>query len=123
MKTFFAALTFASVQAFEYEKLESLMNKTFADKPNGFSPINIEEDGKMVTKYVAAWWQSSDPSSYYTPANARGYIHNTPSLDKSNPDYYIPNVLGGSIEWDVDLSHHECGCIAAFYTVLMPGKH
>ena len=40
----------------------------------------------------------------------------------SDPKYFKPNLLGGSIEWDVDLSEHECGCIAAFYLVSMPGK-
>lgn len=34
-----------------------------------------------------------------------------------NPHYFLPNLLGGSVEYDVDLSQHECGCIAAFYLV------
>lgn len=56
------------------------------------------------------------------PADGRGYISTTASLDKTDPSYFKPNLLGGSIEWDVDLSQHECGCIAAFYLVSMPGK-
>ena len=47
---------------------------------------------------------------------------NTSRLDTTNPDYFKPNLLGGTVEWDVDLSNHECGCIAAWYTVTMPGK-
>ena len=47
---------------------------------------------------------------------------NTSRLDTTNPDYFKPNLLGASLEYDIDLSHHECGCIAAFYTVMMPGK-
>ena len=69
------------------------------------------------TYYVAADFGSSGGSDYYCPAGGRGYVSNSPN-DK---DYFIPNLLGGSIEWDVDLSQHECGCIAAFYMVKMPG--
>ena len=39
-----------------------------------------------------------------------------------DPKYFKPNLLGGSVEWDIDLSNHECGCIAAWYLVKMPGK-
>lgn len=59
---------------------------------------------------------------YKVPSNGRGYISESPSMDFGNPDYFKPNMLGGSIEYDVDLSNHECGCIAALYTVSMPGK-
>ena len=56
------------------------------------------------------------------PYNGRGYIIETPDLDKSNPKYFMPNLKNATVEWDIDLSNHECGCIAAFYTVSMPGK-
>ena len=39
-----------------------------------------------------------------------------------NPAYWKPNLLGGSVEWDLDLSNHECGCLATWYLVKMPGK-
>lgn len=29
-------------------------------------------------------------------------------------------MLGGSLEYDVDLSAVECGCVTALYTILMP---
>ena len=32
----------------------------------------------------------------------------------------MPNMLGGSVEYDIDLSEVGCGCVAALYTVLMP---
>ena len=35
--------------------------------------------------------------------------------------WYIPNLVGGAIEYDVDLSASGCGCNAAFYLVSMPG--
>lgn len=37
--------------------------------------------------------------------------------------YYKPNLLGGSVEYDVDLSKENCGCVAAFYLVGAPGKN
>ena len=80
-------------------------------------------DGVSKTYYVAAPFSTAGDRNYKVPANGRGYISGSPSLDQSNPDYFRPNLLGGSVEYDVDLSHHECGCIAAFYLVSMPGKH
>ena len=35
--------------------------------------------------------------------------------------WYVPNLVGGSIEFDLDLSESGCGCNAAFYLVSMPG--
>jgi len=72
---------------------------------------------------VAAPFSSAGGTNYKVPSNGRGYISLSSSLNPSNPDYFRPNLLGGSVEYDVDLSHHECGCIAAFYLVSMPGKH
>ena len=34
--------------------------------------------------------------------------------------YFKPNMLGGSFEYDVDLSQVGCGCVTALYTILMP---
>ena len=79
-------------------------------------------DCKTDTYYVAAGFSSKGGSDYVIPADARGYISTTSSLDSSNPSYFRPNLLGGSVEWDVDLSDHECGCLATFYLVSMPGK-
>lgn len=43
--------------------------------------------------------------------------------DHDDPEgFYTPNLLGGSIEYDVDLSQMGCGCIAAFYLVKSPAK-
>jgi len=40
-----------------------------------------------------------------------------------NPEgFYKPNLLGGFIEYDMLLNDSNCGCVAAFYTVLMPGR-
>ena len=129
MRSIIAALAISSVQAIYYGDYESLIQQepsllslSQTGTINGFSPIDIEVDGVKNTYYVAADFSSSDSSSYYCPSNGRGYVSTTPSLDYQTDQYFKANLLGGSIEWDVDLSDHECGCIAAFYTVSMPGK-
>ena len=45
----------------------------------------------------------------------------SPSMDPTK--IYRPNLLGGSVDYDVDLSQSNCGCIAAFYLVSAPGKN
>jgi len=129
MRSIIAALAISSAQAIYYGDYESLIQQepsllslSQTGTINGFSPIDIEVDGVKNTYYVAADFSSSDSSSYYCPSNGRGYVSTTPSLDYQTDQYFKANLLGGSIEWDVDLSDHECGCIAAFYTVSMPGK-
>ncbi len=47
------------------------------------------------------------------------FLSKTPYLDPAS--YFKPNLLGGSVEFDVDLSLRNCGCVAAFYLVKMPG--
>jgi hypothetical protein len=119
MKAFFAALAAVAVQAQTPHKYEAFKSKQF----NGdFSSIQMEVDGESGTYYVASSFSSTGGSDYVVPANGRGYISTTPYLDQSNPSYFAPNLLGGSVEYDIDLSSHECGCIAAFYLVSMPGK-
>jgi len=34
--------------------------------------------------------------------------------------YFMPSLVGGSIEYDVDISKQSCGCVTALYTITMP---
>ena len=36
--------------------------------------------------------------------------------------YFKPNLLGGYVTYDVDISEMPCGCITALYQVLMPAR-
>ena len=121
MKAFLASLVATAAQAYYYDKYENLLalNQRYS---NGFSEIEITVDGKKQTKYLAADFMAGGGGQMTVPANHRGYLHNTPNMDKENPDYFKPNLLGGAVEWDMDMSDHECGCIASFYLVSMPGK-
>ena len=50
--------------------------------------------------------------------NNRMYLSTVQEIDTTK--YFTPNMLGGSLEYDVDLSEVGCGCVAALYSILMP---
>ena len=59
--------------------LMALKQKQWAN--DMFSPISMEVDGKPVTYFVAAGFQSAGGHNYHVPADGRGYISTTSSLD------------------------------------------
>ena len=120
-----AAFLAASVQSYDLDKY-SINAEKQVNMPttNGdYAEIDIETDGVSQKYYVAATFAKTegDATDYFVPANGRGYITTTPTLDPKNPQYFLPNLKNAAVEWDIDLSQHECGCIAAFYLVSMPG--
>lgn len=46
------------------------------------------------------------------------YLAESCTADSSS--LYRPNLLGGIVEYDVDLSNVSCGCVSHLYSVLMP---
>ena len=52
--------------------------------------------------------------------NGRAYLSSTQMFDKTQ--YFMPNLLGGSMEYDVDLSEAGCACNAALYLIGMPAR-
>lgn len=52
------------------------------------------------------------------PHGGRSYLATTNALGPDN--WYRVDLLGGSIAYDVDLSHSGCSCNAALYLILMP---
>ena len=81
MKSAVAALLFAAAQAYEYEKLSNFLS--MYEVSNGFGEIEIELDGEKKTYYIAAPFSEGAASSEHlkVPANGRGYISETPTLD------------------------------------------
>ena len=121
MKTFASAILATMAQAYYYDKYSNLLS--LHQENTAYSPIEIEVDGEKKTYYIAAPFSGNgNKSDFEVPSNGRGYIAETPTLDMADPKFFKPNLLGGSVEWDIDLSNHECGCIAAWYLVKMPGK-
>jgi hypothetical protein len=47
-------------------------------------------------------------------------LFTAPNMDPTK--YFKPNLLGATVEYDVNLSNRNCGCVAAFYLVKAPGK-
>jgi len=64
--------------------------------------------------------QSRD-STIVIPYNERAML--LTSYTANSETIYRPNLLGGAVDYDVDLSQSNCGCIAAFYLVSAPGKN
>ena len=124
MRAFIATLATTIVQAGKYEAVYSnFMEKRLTQMSNNqSSPIQITLDGEQVTKYIASNACHSDGANFICPEGGRGYLINSETFDASKPDFFQVNLLGGSVEWDVDLSSFECGCINTFYTTSMPGK-
>jgi len=50
----------------------------------------------------------------------RAYFSTSP--EPSPFSYFTPNLLGGYVTYDVDLSNLPCGCITALYSVMMPAR-
>lgn len=51
----------------------------------------------------------------------RAYLSNTRMFNKD--EFFAPNLIGGSIEYDVDLSQVGCNCNAALYMIAMPANN
>ena len=113
MKTFFAAAIAGLASA---SPVPHLYNT------NGWASLDIKEDGQSKTVYIAApnWFSGEGGDHISIPEGGRVYLSNSPSLDPNN--FYKPALLGGIVEYDVDMSQIECGCIAAFYLVRTPAK-
>ena len=97
------------------------------DRQN-LDPIEVTIDGKKHTKYVLSDKCTGKGADYTCPQGGRGYIHNTPDYDISNPDFFKMNLMGSQVEFDVDMSQADCGTINTFYTVTIPattaeGRH
>jgi hypothetical protein len=91
-------------------------------------PLKVQIDGVETTLYVAypKWWSeaTTDGEKELTfDYNNRMYLATSREEDPEVMDptkYFKPNMLGGSFEYDVDLSQVGCGCVTALYTILMP---
>lgn len=48
------------------------------------------------------------------------YLSTVSTLDTNQ--YFVANLLGGSIEFDTDVSQSGCGCLTALYAIVMPSN-
>ena len=87
--------------------------------------VTIQENGKPKNLFAvgSSWAPVSAASDGFTlPHSGRTYLGTKDGNGGFSPDmFYSPNLVGGSIEWDMDLSQAGCGCNAALYLISMPG--
>ena len=90
--------------------------------PDGYPSLTLKEDGVDKTVYIASpFWYSAEGGDHVTiPPGGRSYLSLTPELDPNN--FYKPALLGGSVEFDINLNQQECSCVAAFYLVRGPAR-
>jgi hypothetical protein len=86
-----------SNDAFDFSSLSNVV-----EVPNGWNSIQITQDGAPKTLYVASGSYASGGNRVTIPYNNRAILSQTPNMDPKQ--YYRPNLLGGSVEYDVDLS-------------------
>ena len=92
-----------------------------------FPQISAVYDGEPIDLYVqkVSWSRRptiiDDGSGVSLPHNTRMFLSTTATQDVDS--YFTPNLLGGYVEFDTNISEKNCGCIAAIYTVLMPGRN
>ena len=89
---------------------------------NACSSINIKENGKDKKLYIvgADWYTPKGGDTMDIPHGGRSYLATSDALGPDN--FYAVNLLGGAIDYDVDLSKSGCSCNAALYLILMPAK-
>ena len=91
---------------------------------NRFEPLVVDVDGadtQLWVQYNPAWSLrsiSDDAKTVSFGYNNRMYLSTQKEIDRNA--FFTPNMLGGSVEYDVDLSAVGCGCVTTLYSVLMP---
>ena len=86
-----------------------------------YPSLNIKENGNDKTLYIIGpkWYTPKGGNTMDIPYGGRSYL--SPSNENQGV-FYSPNLLGGTIEYDVDLSQSGCSCNAALYLISMPAK-
>ena len=83
-----------------------------------FQEFIITVDGTDRTKYIRSQdWSTATATgkSLRVGKNNNVFLQD---MDVSGPDYaFSPLIRGGSIEYDIDLSWNDCGCVSGFYLV------
>jgi hypothetical protein len=74
--------------------------------------LEVTMDGEPLQLYITrTHWSEITPlgtNGYNMGFNGRTYLSTT--QDWSKDTYFRPNLLGGSMEYDVDLGTVSCGC-------------
>ena len=82
--------------------------------------LRILENGANKTVYLQSQGGFTTPNetAFTIPHGRQLFLTNTSSWGPSN--FYNPNMLGGSIEFDISLGDAGCSCNMAVYLARMP---
>ena len=85
-----------------------------------YTPITITENGQNKTLFIVgtSTLAQSDENSFSIGKNSRVYFTTDDKMGPNN--WYMPNLLGGSIEYDLDISQTGGSCDFAVYLTRMP---
>lgn len=70
--------------------------------------------------YMNGSGSAAGPTGYTLHHNSGVKLMTSGNMDPNH--FYQPDLLGGSIEYDIGLNDVDCACNAAFYMVSSPGK-
>jgi len=96
------------------------------DSPTEYQKLLVTIDSVPTHLYVTQSWFEPEikGDSVTMKMNERAYLTKAKdSITLATEGYYSPNLLGGSVSYDVDVSGADCGCVDTFYLVQMPGHH
>lgn len=124
----------ATQQFSNFKVTTSHVTPHHTDPSGGYPTLTITENGAEKTLFVQyPEWTPTDDITVAGNAvdfaatsgdgtkfeySKRLYLSESPTLDTAQ--YYRPNLLGGAIEYDVDLSDVGCGCVSSLSAVRMP---
>jgi hypothetical protein len=85
------------------------------------SPIEVTVNGQTKNMNMVGSASSAGADGYTLKHNSGAKLMTSSWMDPNQ--FYQPDLLGGSIEYDIGLNDVGCGCNAAFYMVSSPGKN
>ena len=102
----------------KYFTAACLLVSAHAGKVLPYVPVNVTLDGQPKTLYIGTpdsyWFTGVGGDEVVIVPSGRAYL-----VEKDNINdplnYFMPNLLGGYIEFDTNLSNSECGCVLALY--------
>ena len=102
--------------------LTNTINGLWGGETNGYQSLDVTVDGVTKTLYRQTGDNNTGSGDWIHFGGPDGMSIN--ASDQLGPNnFFMPNLLGGKVSFDVDLSQMECGCVAAFYLVRMPAKN
>ena len=80
-------------------------------------PLKVKVDGEQVNMYMhqTEWSDMSVADENAITMNNRDRAYLSWSETPEPYSYFKPNLLGGYVQYDVDISKLPCGCVTALY--------